>query len=57
VAAGHLCRSKFVNDTFKATNRWIKLADHVHDTHFNLPSSDRPEGERCSRNPPYQAAM
>jgi len=46
-----LCRSKFVNDTFKAANRWIKLADDVHDKHFNPPSSTRqirfPEASPC----------
>jgi hypothetical protein len=27
-----------VHNTFKSTNRGMKLADHVHNTHLNLPS-------------------
>jgi hypothetical protein len=46
VTIDQLRRSKFVHDTFESTYRRMKLPDHVHDTHYNLPSFTNPkEGE------------
>jgi len=58
VTTGHLRRSKFVHDTFESTDRRMKLADHVHDTHFNLPVSyQSKQGELPNPHVATQAAV
>jgi hypothetical protein len=43
VTAGYLHRGEFIDDAFEPAYGRIKLANHVRDAHFNLPSLIEPK--------------